>query len=67
VEISVKVTARQFQFLIRDDGTGFDETRVRRGNGLKNLRRRAADLRGELEIQSKHGRGACFIVTAPIT
>ena len=67
VEISVKVTARQFQFLIRDDGNGFDEARVRRGNGLKNLRRRAADLHGELKIQSENGRGACFIVTAPIT
>ncbi len=67
VDISVKVTARQFQLLIRDDGTGFDETKVRRGNGLKNLRRRAADLRGELEIQTGQGRGTCFIVTAPIT
>lgn len=67
VEIRLKMTSRQFQICVKDNGVGFDENQVRCGNGLKNLRRRAADLRGQLHIQSQPGAGACFTVTAPIT
>lgn len=67
VEIRVKVTSRQFQLYVSDDGVGFDEKQVRGGNGLKNLRRRAADLRGTLEIRSQPGRGTSVTLTAPIT
>ena len=67
VEIRLKLTPRQFQMCVKDNGTGFDESQVRRGNGLKNLRRRAADLRAQLLIQSQPGAGACFTVTVPIT
>src|SRR2546427_9574256 len=44
-------------FRSKDDGIGFQEGTVRGGNGLKNLRRRAADLGGTLEITSETGRG----------
>jgi signal transduction histidine kinase len=67
VRILVKVSSNQFRLSVEDDGAGFDESQVRRGNGLKNLRRRAADLRGELQIQSQPGRGSRFTVTASIT
>jgi ligand-binding sensor domain-containing protein len=67
VRIFVKVASNQFHLCVEDDGVGFDEGKVRRGNGLKNLRRRAADLRGELQIQSQPGRGARFTITASIT
>ena len=67
VEIRLKVTPRQFQICVKDNGVGFDEGQVRRGNGLKNLRRRTADLHGQLQIQSQPGAGACFTVTAPLT
>jgi signal transduction histidine kinase len=67
VEIRLKLTPRQFQICIKDNGVGFDEKQITRGNGLKNLRRRAEDLRGELQIQSRPGAGASFTVTASIT
>jgi signal transduction histidine kinase len=63
----LKVTPRQFQICVKDNGVGFDEGQVRRGNGLKNLRRRTAYLHGQLQIQSQPGAGACFTVTAPLT
>jgi signal transduction histidine kinase len=67
VEIQVKVTARRFELCVKDDGVGFSETRVRGGNGLKNLRRRAAELHATLEIQSQPGHGTSVTLTAPIT
>jgi hypothetical protein len=66
VTIGLKITPSQLELSVHDNGTGFDQTLVRRGNGLKNLRRRAADLSGDLQIRTQPGAGACFIVTAPI-
>jgi signal transduction histidine kinase len=66
VTISVKVTAREFQMKVHDNGIGFDEATVRKGNGLKNLRRRTADLRGALEFQSQPGSGTTVVLTSPI-
>jgi ligand-binding sensor domain-containing protein len=67
VKIEVKIAARQIRLQVEDNGTGFDEARVRRGNGLKNLRRRTAELRGELKIESRPGKGARITLTAPLT
>ena len=67
VEIRLKMTSRQFQICVKDNGVGFDGSQVRCGNGLKNLRRRTAELRGQLHIHSQPGAGACFTVTVPIT
>jgi ligand-binding sensor domain-containing protein len=67
VDIRVQMNARDFQIHVRDDGIGFDETQVRHGNGLKNLRRRATELSGAVEVQSRPGHGSRFTVTVPIT
>ncbi len=67
VEISVEVNARQLVVRVRDNGIGFDEVRVRHGNGLKNLRRRAADLEGKIEITSRAGGGTAVTLRAPVT
>jgi signal transduction histidine kinase len=66
VEILVQIAPRQFQFEVRDNGVGFDEAKVRPGTGLKNLRRRAADLGGTLEIRSQPGNGSRVTLTVPI-
>ena len=67
VEVTVQATAREFRLQVRDDGVGFDANSVKRGNGLRNLRKRAADLKAKLEIQSIPGQGTRFVVIAPIT
>jgi signal transduction histidine kinase len=41
--------------LIQDNGAGFDTQAKPRGNGLKNLRRRAEKLKGTLKILSQTG------------
>ena len=52
---------------INDNGVGFDESTVRAGNGLKNLRRRAADLGALLQIEGRPGRGTSITLRSPIT
>ncbi|HEX2972966.1 MAG TPA: two-component regulator propeller domain-containing protein, partial [Tepidisphaeraceae bacterium] len=63
VEVRVEQLARRWRFSIRDDGVGFVPTADLPGNGLKNLRARAARMGAELEIQSQPGRGTTLILT----
>lgn len=55
--IEIIGTSDSLRFKVVDNGRGFDETQVVLGNGLRNLRRRAAELRGEMLIQSVLGKG----------
>jgi len=66
VDINVNVTSRAFQLQVSDDGVGFDAGLVRKGNGLKNLQRRAADLKGTLEFRSQPGAGTTVTLTSPL-
>jgi ligand-binding sensor domain-containing protein/signal transduction histidine kinase len=67
VEIRVVISPREFRLYVVDDGVGFDPSAAYAGNGLKNLRRRAADLGAALDIQSQPGHGTTITLTAPIT
>jgi signal transduction histidine kinase len=42
---------------IRDDGSGFDVDREYDGNGLDSMQRRARELGGRLDLDSRPGRG----------
>jgi len=67
VEISVSRRENEFQFSVKDNGVGFDPAQKQAGNGLKNLRRRAAEIGGRIEIESRTGGGTTVTLTAPIT
>src|SRR5262249_4337931 len=43
--------------LTRDDGKGFDTKVESRGNGLESMKKRAAELKGEIVLSSKVGEG----------
>ena len=43
--------------LIRDNGKGFDTSKESKGNGLKNMQRRAAEIGAKLLIESEPGKG----------
>jgi signal transduction histidine kinase len=42
---------------IRDDGIGFDTSKENTGNGLKNMKRRADEMKAEFKIESQTGNG----------
>src|SRR5579864_326930 len=51
---------------IDDDGMGFDAGAESVGNGLRNMRERAASLQGSLEVSSRNGKGTRLRVKFPI-
>jgi two-component sensor histidine kinase len=55
--VEIKVSNQQFELLIKDDGIGFDTKRETSRNGLKNMKKRADDLNGYLEIHSEINLG----------
>ena len=57
VEINVAERDDTWKLSIRDNGVGFHPDAIHSGNGLKNLRQRAARLAGTLEIKSQPGEG----------
>jgi signal transduction histidine kinase len=52
--------------VIDDDGVGFDPSAATFGNGLRNMRERAASLVGSLDVSSHNGGGTKLIVRFPI-
>jgi signal transduction histidine kinase len=70
-EIVFRLDADEFVFTVRDDGRGFDPAKngsgaVRGGNGLINMRRRAENLGGKFQIESKIGAGTVSICRVPL-
>jgi len=57
LELLVKDEGNKLRFSVIDDGMGFDEMTVRRGNGLDNMRRRAEEIGALFQFTSSQGRG----------
>jgi len=57
IEIEVSVKKGKPAIQINDDGKGFDTVVVNEGNGLKNMHRRAKEIKYEINIQSQPDRG----------
>ncbi len=57
--LSVEIIYRQaiMKLTITDDGKGFDATQTYMGNGLYNLKKRAEEMDGTIEINSAFGKG----------
>lgn len=67
VKISIKSTPGGLALVIADNGIGFDTSLKRKGIGVQNMISRANEMRGELNIQSKKGKGTTLSVDIPIT
>lgn len=57
VFISFGLDGSMFTMRIRDYGKGFDLNELDEGNGLENMKKRAFNLGGSLEIKSEPGNG----------
>jgi signal transduction histidine kinase len=66
VELSAQINRRDFVLVVSDDGVGFDPAQTHEGVGLKSLRERARDLRGQMTIQSTAGGGTTITLHAPL-
>lgn len=67
LDIQLKEYAQCLHLSIADDGIGFNEKAVKRGNGLANMRERAAAMDAQINIASVPGKGTRIILDVPIT
>ena len=66
VILTIKKEKRQLLMTITDDGAGFDPARKHQGNGLRNMKERAASMNGDLLIVSAPASGTTVNLRAPI-
>jgi signal transduction histidine kinase len=67
VDVFIGINKGQFELKVRDKGKGFDEVVVKKGNGLRNMRERAKQAGGLVNINSKSGHGTEVLLQIPIT
>jgi len=67
VKVDVSVEQGVLHVRVEDDGIGFIEEQIQAGDGLRNMRKRAEDIRGRLEITSQLGQGTRLVLIAKIT
>ncbi|MES2777574.1 MAG: ATP-binding protein [Bacteroidota bacterium] len=57
VEVQLKNDSQQTLLFVKDDGKGFDRSRIKEGNGLGNMQERASDMGACIEILTSEGQG----------
>ena len=62
VAINFRLVGKELVLEIADDGVGFETKGEYDGNGLSNIKRRATDRGGDLEIDSMRGAGTKIIL-----
>lgn len=67
INISLQTEPGHVDLRIQDDGCGFDPQSVAAGHlGIRIMTERAAEIGGEVRIQSEPGRGTDILITCPI-
>lgn len=66
VRIDISIGQGGFQFLLSDNGQGFDAEMPKEGNGIANMQRRAKDLKGRFSLQTKPEQGTTVSLWFPI-
>jgi signal transduction histidine kinase len=67
ISVGLRLQGRNLRLDIRDNGRGFDTAETTPGNGLINMRQRALDIRGTLEISSRAGEGTQITLLTPLS
>ncbi len=66
VDISLEKEDHILVMKVKDDGAGFDEKTVKAGNGLRNLRERAKEIKGTIKLTSQTGKGTEIELRLPL-
>jgi len=64
-EIKLCRNGENIELLIKDNGTGFDSSKTRRGIGLSNIYERIKFYNGSTEIKTAEGKGCLLSVHMP--
>ena len=67
VQVSLQRQSAVYVLTVRDDGLGFDPTKIGiKSLGLQGMRERAQMLDGQLDLRTRPGGGTTLVVTFPI-
>jgi len=66
VHFRAELKLNQLHISIRDNGSGFDLNSVVSGNGLRNMKKRAEQLKAQLDVISVSGSGTSIILICPV-
>lgn len=67
IEIQIAKFANDLLLTIRDNGKGFDPAKSQNGNGLKNMRDRAREIRADFDLVTTEGQGTTLKLKLPLT
>jgi signal transduction histidine kinase/Flp pilus assembly protein TadD len=67
IQVSISQEKNTLKPQVKDNGKGFEESKITPGNGLYNMRKRAEELNGDLNIQTKTDVGTTITLTWPIS
>ena len=67
LHVQVEQDAHFLHLTVTDDGKGFNEKVIKNGNGLINMRERAASMVAKINIDSVPGKGTSIALDVPIT
>ncbi|NOS55563.1 MAG: tetratricopeptide repeat protein [Cyclobacteriaceae bacterium] len=66
IEINLRQQDHFLVMSIKDNGQGFDEQKIKAGNGLRNLRERAKEISATFELKSTVGAGTEVNLKVPL-
>ena len=66
IQVSLRLKNSKFFLLIEDDGRGFDINKAALGRGMNDMRRRAADIKALLHIESEENTGTIVKLEMPV-
>ena len=64
--VSVNTQNKELLLIVKDEGKGFDHSSVKKGNGLDNIKNRANELGGKVEINSTSNQGTVIKLYVPV-
>jgi ligand-binding sensor domain-containing protein/two-component sensor histidine kinase len=64
-EIEMRIEGKTLVLKVSDNGRGFDTDNGVRGNGLRNMQKRAESLGGQVELLSSKGNGTTITLEMP--
>ncbi|WP_288370614.1 tetratricopeptide repeat protein [uncultured Algoriphagus sp.] len=66
IQVIFSLSENQLQFQVIDNGKGFDLEKVKAGNGLGNMQKRADEIEASLSVKSETGQGTEISLLLPL-
>jgi signal transduction histidine kinase len=66
IEVTAILQNKELKLAVKDFGKGFDSSLTKKGNGLDNMRHRARELNGDLNLSSAPGEGTLAKLVMPV-